>query len=78
MKTFAHHDLNGVINSVVVVNTPDGVQGGVEPELGRLVTETDGIELSDSDENLDAVRKFLDSRRVEVGEPSRAKLIGGG
>lgn len=75
MRAFAHHDRKGVIHSVVLFDAPDGVEAGVEPELGVLVTETDGVDLGDDADNLDAVRKFLDSRKVEVSRPSPVRFI---
>lgn len=75
MRAFAHHDRKGVIHSVVLFDAPDGVEAGVEPELGVLVTETDGVDLGDDADNLDTVRKFLDSRKVEVSRPSPARFV---
>lgn len=75
MKSFAHHDRTGIIHSLVVVDAPEGVDAGVEPELGMLVTETDDIELGDDAQNLDAVRAFLESRKVEVRKPSPGRLV---
>jgi len=75
MRAFAHHDRKGVIHSVVLFDAPDGVEAGVEPELGVLVTETDGVDLGDDADNLDAVRKFLDSRKVEVSRPSPVRFV---
>ncbi len=75
MKSFAHHDRTGVIHSLVVVDAAEGVEAGVEPELGILVTQTDGVELGDDAENLDAVRTFLESHKVEVSQPSPGRLV---
>ncbi len=75
MRSFAHHDRAGVIHSVVLVDAPDGVAGGVEPELGFVVTETDGLDLSGDADNLDSVREFLENRKVEVTQPSPARFV---
>lgn len=75
MKSFAHHDRAGVIHSVVVVDAPEGLAAGVEPELGMFVTQTDGIELGEDADNLEAVRAFLDSHKVEVSLPTSGKFV---
>lgn len=75
MRSFAHHDRTGVIHSVVLVDAPDGVRAGVEPDLGVIVSETDGIALGDDADNLDGVRRFLDGRKVEVIPPSRVTFV---
>lgn len=75
MKSFAHHDRAGLIHSLVVVDAPEGVEAGIEPELGILVTLTEGVELGDDVDNLDAVRDFLDSHKIEVSPPTSGKLV---
>jgi len=64
MRAFAHHDRKGVIHSVVLFDAPDGVEAGVEPELGVLVTETDGVDLGDDAFDYD---EFV---REEFGTPA--------
>ncbi len=77
MKTFAHHDSDGTIHSLVLVDAPEGVEVMLEPEPGELVTEIEGVELEfeRGAENVDAVREFVESYKVAVRPTSPGKLI---
>jgi hypothetical protein len=75
MKTFAHHDAAGNIVSIVAVDAPEGVEAGLQPEPGVLVTELEGVDLPLDAENVDAAQKFLGQHKVAVRAAQLGKLV---
>jgi hypothetical protein len=74
VKIFAHHDATGAIHALIGVDGPEGATGGMlVQEPGMQVTEVEGADVDTSD--LEAVRRFVASHRVEVREASPARLV---
>jgi hypothetical protein len=60
MKTFAHHDPEGNIKSLIVINAPGNIGLMLTPRPGISVTEVEGIKFkskSPSNEELQAIVK---------------------
>lgn len=65
MKTFAHHDAEGRISSVVLVNAPRGGGAMLAPKPGTLVAEVEGLRIKDPG-NVDAVREVVQRHRIPM------------
>jgi hypothetical protein len=74
MRTFAHFDSQGTIQSIVVVDAPDGVNAGLVPETGLEVDEVEGLEIDLSAEG-EAVRGALERYKVEPASASPRRVM---
>jgi hypothetical protein len=74
MRTFAHFDSEGTIQSIVVVDAPDGVNAGLVPETGLSVGEVEGIEIDLTAEG-EKIRGVLERYKVEPASASPRRVI---
>jgi hypothetical protein len=74
MRTFAHYDSQGTIQSIVVVDAPEGVNAGLVPETGLYVDEVEGLEIDLTAEG-EGARGALERYKVEPASPSPRRVI---
>lgn len=74
MRTFAHFDSVGTIQSIVVVDAPKGVNAGLVPETGLYVDEVEGLEIDLTAEG-DKIRGPLERYKVEPASASPRRVI---
>jgi hypothetical protein len=74
MRTFAHFDSEGTIQSIVVVDAPKGVNAGLVPETGLDVAEVAGFEIDLTAEG-EAMRGALEGYKVELASRSPRRVM---
>lgn len=74
MRTFAHFDSQGTIQSIVVVDAPKGVNAGLVPETGLFVDEVEGLEIDLTAEG-EALRGAFERYKVEPASPSPRRVV---
>jgi hypothetical protein len=75
MKTFAHFDAEGAIQSLVTVDGPENVDGGLVPAPGMFVDEVEGVDLKPNELDVEAARQFVERQRVAPVSSSPRKLV---
>lgn len=74
MRTFAHFDSQGTVQSIVVVDAPKGVNAGLVPETGLDVAELEGFEIDLAAEG-EALRGAVEGLTIEPASPSPRRVI---
>ena len=74
MVVYVHHDLQGNIHSLVVVNAPEGAGVRPAPQPGQFVAEVEGLELTPDKLNFDTLREIAASHGIKTPVP-RCKLV---
>jgi hypothetical protein len=74
MRTFAHFDSEGTIQSLVVVDAPKGINAGLVPETGLHVEEVRGVKV-DLDAEGEDFRSIFEGFKVETGSASPRSLV---
>jgi hypothetical protein len=74
MKTFAHFDSEGQIQSLITIDAPDGVNGGLVPAPGMFVDEVEDVRLGPGEPDIEAAREIVERHRVAPAVSSPRKL----
>jgi hypothetical protein len=75
MRTFAHFDSQGTIQSLITIDAPEGVNGGLVPAPGMLVDEVEGVSLKPDELDVEAASAIIERQRVEPMSSSPRKLV---
>ena len=75
MKTFVHFDSEGTIQSLIAVDGPEGVSGGLVPAPGMFVDEVEGVNLSQDELDVEAASEIVKRHRVAPASSSPRKLV---
>jgi hypothetical protein len=75
MRTYAHFDSKGAIQSLIVVDTSEGVDAGLVPRSAILVDEVEGVELNIDDLDIEAVSQFVRNYKVSPASSSPRRLV---
>jgi hypothetical protein len=75
MKTFVIFDPEGAIHSLVTLDGPENVNGGLVPAAGMLVDEVDGLDLKPDALDVEAARELIDQHKVAPVSSSPRKLV---
>jgi hypothetical protein len=75
MKTFVHFDSEGTIQSLIAVDGPEGVSGGLVPEPGMFVDEVEGVNLGQDELDVEAASEIVKRHRVAPASASPRKLV---
>lgn len=75
MKTFAHFDDEGSIQSVVTVDGPENVDGGLVPAPGMFVDEVEGVDLKPDKMDVEAARELVERHRVAPASSSSPRKL---
>jgi hypothetical protein len=74
MRTYVHFDSEGTIGSLVAVDGPEGVAGGLVPKPGFFVDEVKGVKLTFDERGLEAAGRLVEEHKVAPA-PSPRKLV---
>jgi hypothetical protein len=74
MKIFAHYDSTGAIQSLVVVNAPEGHGPMLAPKPGLFVAEVEGLKLKSETPDVETLREIARTHKVASPSP-RCTLV---
>jgi len=74
MKTFAHLSASGAIQALVILDAPDAIRAGVQPEPDQVITEVESPELAGAGGDLEKTRDVLKRYKVAQRATQPVKL----
>lgn len=73
MKIYAHHDVEGTIRSLTILDAPEGAGMMLSPSAGVFVTEVEGLKLKADQLDFEALRETANNHKVSTPQ-ARSKL----
>ncbi len=65
MKLYAHHNAEGTMSSIIVVNAPKGVTLSLRPQDGMFASEIEGTNMKIDELDIDKLREIANNYKVE-------------